>query len=53
MKKIYNSPKVLVVLLDTQEMICVSGPGAGIDPTGSVDADKVESRRGSFWDDEN
>lgn len=53
MKKIYNSPKVFVVLLDTQKMVCASDPTAGIDTSESVDANKVESRRGgSMWDDE-
>ena len=53
MKKIYNSPKVLVVLIDTQEMICGSET---FDPSKSVtDINDLQSRRdnrGSFWDDE-
>ena len=53
MKKIYNSPKVLVVLMDTQEMVCASdGPNVSINKDGSVAAENVDSRRGSFWDDE-
>ncbi len=52
MKKIYNSPKVLVSLINTQKMVCTSVPNAGIDPSKSVTANDVESRRGSSWDDE-
>ena len=56
MKKTYNSPKVLVVLLDTQDMICGSLDPVGGKGTVSEEFVKSgtagESRRGSSWDDE-
>ena len=52
MKKTYNSPKVLVVLVDTQDMICDSLPKS---QTTINDNNAVLGRRdnrGSFWEDE-
>ncbi len=53
MKKIYLTPNVLVKKIELQRMIADSLPSAVIDPTaGPINADEVESRSFSIWDDE-
>jgi hypothetical protein len=53
MKKIYLTPNVLVKKIELQRMIASSQPSAVIDPTaGPVNAEDVESRSFSIWDDE-
>ena len=53
MKKIYNSPKVLVVLIDTQKMICGSETLDGSKSVTNInDLQSRRDNRGSFWDDE-
>ena len=52
MKKTYMKPCTLLTIVGVHQMICVSDPVLGIDHSGNVDADKVESRRGGLWDDE-
>ena len=53
MKKRYEMPEVQVMKIKTMSMLAGS-PDAYIDPTESVDAGLVESRRGrnTIWDDE-
>ncbi len=52
MKKTYIQPSTLVINVAMQQMICESGPGVKISTSGSVDANKVESRSSSAWDDD-
>ena len=53
MKKTYIQPAILLTKVAMQQMICGSNdPTATINPNGSVDADKVESRGSGFWDDD-
>ena len=53
MKKIYIKPCTLLTKVGVRHMICASDPKLSIDREGSIDAGKVESRRGfSIWDDE-
>ena len=49
MKKSYKSPMVVVVYIDTQDMICGSLPK---DESTVTDENEILSRRGSFWDEE-
>ena len=56
MKKRYDKPETLVVVLGTRAMLLagsVEKPTAGIDPSEEVEPGAVESRRGSHnvWDD--
>ena len=53
MKKIYIKPSTLLTKVGVRHMICASDPNVTINQEGSIDAGKVESRRGfSIWDDE-
>lgn len=53
MKKAYQSPETEVVNVVMESMIASSGPNAGLNPDGApVDAEAIESRRSSLWDDE-
>lgn len=53
MKKLYISPRVLVVLIDTQEMICGSETLDGSNSVTNInDLQSRRDNRGSFWDDE-
>lgn len=52
MKKTYIQPATLITRLAIQKMICLSDPAAVINTSGSVSADKIESRRYSLWDED-
>ena len=53
MKKIYLTPNVLVKKIELQRMIADSLPSATINPDATpVNADKVESRSFSIWDED-
>ena len=52
MKKTYQKPESTINrIFMSGTLLTASNPNVTIG-SGSVDADKVESRRGSFWDDE-
>ena len=50
MKKNYISPKLNIVDIELNRMICVSG--ADLDTTQEVNSGNIGSRRRGFWDDE-
>ena len=53
MKKTYTKPSTLMTKVGVQKMICGSNPQVGINRSGSIDADKVDSRRSNdLWDDD-
>jgi len=52
MKKIYMMPEVQVVNVKMNTMVMMSSPRVGLDPNEDVDAEEVESRSSSIWDDD-
>ena len=52
MNKKYMMPETKVTVVKMNTMLMTSNPKAAIDPSQSVDADEVESRSFSLWDDE-
>ena len=55
MKKTYINPSMVVVSLSMSKFIAASAPGAGINTSGSQDADKLDVKSVSdvnVWDDE-
>ena len=53
MKKTYQKPESTInrIVMSRMLLQASNNPNVTIG-SGTVDADKVESRRGSFWDDE-
>ena len=51
MKKTYINPSIKVVNSATEDLLVTSDPKVSI-KGGSVNAENVGSRRGSYWDDE-
>ncbi|MCR5679191.1 MAG: hypothetical protein K6G08_03135 [Prevotella sp.] len=54
MKKTYMAPSLVVQTIMIEKVILTaSNPGAGLNMSGSVNANAIESRRGySDWDDD-
>lgn len=53
MKKTYIQPAMLIARVAIQKMICASLPTAGIDTSGNIDAEQLDSRRSpNLWDDD-
>ena len=57
MKKLYIMPKTIIVNVELQQMIAGSPAGMSTDTYQGFDGDAAdnevgESRRGSFWDDD-
>ena len=42
MKKIYQTPEMVISMVETENLFATSDPNVRIESSGSVDADKVE-----------
>lgn len=53
MKKIYQTPETVTMRIATPMILAASDPQVIVDPTESVEAGEVESRRSNnIWDEE-
>jgi len=52
MKKIYQTPETVTMRIATPMILAASDPQVVLDPTESVDAGSVESRRNNLWDED-
>ena len=50
MKKTYIAPEMVLIVVETNNMVCTSLTKGGAASTNGITS--ADSRRGSFWDDE-
>ena len=50
MKKNYSNPKFKLVILDSNDIVCISGPEYGGNTTGDVTRTDAKQRNNNIWD---